>query len=172
MTTENKTKKTMIDAAKFEEMIVARLLPHVAQKGFVKVTTPNGHRMYIANTKTVGRIDLSGFEMPEGTEGIVRLGGESFGLVRQQVEFVGRTEDEILATTAQVLDHMMTLPPAEKAKKATASSPPKEKAKGFSADVPVAPPVDKAARRALIEKVAKEKGAKVSKKTEDELATA
>jgi hypothetical protein len=168
---KNETKKTMVDGAKFESLVRELELPMLNQAGFVKVCH-NGNCVYIANTKAVGRIDISGFEMSEDTAGIVRLGGEAFGRVKQQVEFVGRTEDEILATTRAILEHLKTLPPVEKAKRGASSTTPKEKAKGFSADVPKAPPVDKAARRALIEKVAKEKGAKVSKKTEEELAPA
>lgn len=156
--------KTLIDAAKVEALCLARpTLKMVEKKGFVRFEAAEGIRVYVPKTKTVGRLDLSGFEMGPDVAGIFRLGGLSFGAVKQQVLF-DRTEEEILATIAGVLDHMLTLPAREKKAKKQPGTPTAE------AKPAAEKPAGKKSRKELIEKVAKEKGAKVSDKTQEEIA--
>ncbi len=56
---------TYIDAAKFEAVITEMGLTPNAQAGFVKVCGAKGRNVYIARTKRVGRVDLSGFSVEE-----------------------------------------------------------------------------------------------------------
>jgi hypothetical protein len=100
-----KKQTTYIDAIHFETLLKDLKFKPLAQAGFVKVAGKKGRNVYIAKTKRVGRIDLSGFEVK--MVGIEDLGGEAFGAVKQQVDF-SRTQDEILATTKAVLEHMVT----------------------------------------------------------------
>jgi len=108
-----KTNVTYIDASKFEALILASGLPVAAQKGFVKVQGPKGRQVYVASTKRVGRVDISGFEMPEGP-GYVTPHCGPFGNVKQQLDF-SLGEDEVLANFAALLEHMKALAPVEKA---------------------------------------------------------
>lgn len=153
---------TYIDAAKFEGIITAKGLTPVPQAGFVKVSGAKGRTLYVARTKRVGRVDLSGFEAP-AEMGTRNLGGESFGAVTQQLRF-DLPEAEVLANFEKVLDHMLTLPAREVEKKSATPKASAPKAQGWSSKVAAPAPEDKAARLALIQKVAKEKGVKVSPK--------
>lgn len=134
---------TYVDAAKFETIAKASGLPLTLQAGFVKIAGPKGHNVYVAATKRVGRVDLSGFTMD--VPGVNTLGeDEKFGNVLAQMDF-SRSEEEILATFAEVLAHMATLAPKEKVSR-KASAPKAPVAQGWSTDIPKAPVVDKAAR--------------------------
>ena len=83
----------------------------LAQKGFVKVSGAKGRNVYIAKTRRVGRVDISGFEY-EG-DGVRTLDAdEAFGSVTQQLDF-SRDPEETLATLREVLEHMKTLPERE-----------------------------------------------------------
>lgn len=124
-----KKQTTYVDGSKIEEIIQALGLPMHPQSGFIKVAGAKGRNVYVARTKAVGRVDLSGFEMPAGTPGIVDLGGEGFGAVKQQVDFT-LTEQEVLGTIARVLEYMASLPAREIARKPGA--PKKASAKGWS----------------------------------------
>ena len=90
------------------------------QAGFIKVHGPKGRQVYIAKTKMVGRVDISGFEVREVFPGAIKyLGGEGFGAVKEQLNMdPDRTEEAILEDFARILGHMTTLPPTEKVKKA------------------------------------------------------
>jgi hypothetical protein len=111
-----KTNITYVDASKFETICLAAAEKHglaiTAQKGFVKVGGPKGRAVYVASTKRVGRVDLSGFEM-EG-EGYVSPHCGPFGNVKQQLD-MSLGEEAILANFAALLDHLATLAPVEKA---------------------------------------------------------
>lgn len=123
--------KTMIDASKFEAIILASGLPMTPQKGFVKVSGAKGRNVYVAATKTVGRVDLSGFTV-EG-EMFVEPHCGVFGNVHQQLDFEGRPEAEILMDFAWLLEHMKSLPAAEQTRKAPAKRQAKEgDAKGWT----------------------------------------
>jgi hypothetical protein len=122
---DNKTKKQLIDACKFEELIRASGLPCDLKQGWVKVKGKGPHRVYVPRSNRVGRVDVA-FPIPE-TEGVRALGGESFGAVTHQLDFT-RTEDEILSTFAGVLDVLaqqepVAKPAAEKAAKSAAPKP-------------------------------------------------
>jgi len=135
----------------------ARNLKAVEQAGFYKVSGAKGRNVYIAKTKQVGRIDISGF-LFDGP-GVTNLSeGEKFGAVGQQLDF-SRTPEETLTTLGAVLDHMLTLDARVIEKKSVA---PKA--------APQAPETDetKKARRALIAKVAREKNVEVSPALNDE----
>jgi hypothetical protein len=58
------------------------------QKSYYKVTRPGVKEqfLYVAKTKNVGRVDLSGFELKE-PEVVRYLGGEKFGRVHYQLRF-------------------------------------------------------------------------------------
>ena len=88
----------------------------IRQAGFTKLQGPAGRQVYVANTKKVGRIDISGFEVDFVEFGVVNLGDESFGAVKQQVDFTKPVED-ILVNFIKILKHMQTLSPVVKEKK-------------------------------------------------------
>lgn len=123
-----KTNVTYIDAAKFEALIVASGLTMAGQKGFVKVMGPKGRVVYVASTKRVGRVDISGFEM-EGP-GYVTPHCGPFGNVKQQLDF-SLPEDEVLSNFQKLLAHMATLSPVEKAPR-KAPAPKADEPKGWS----------------------------------------
>jgi hypothetical protein len=150
---------TYVDAAKFQSVIEKLGLPMQAQAGFVRVDGPAGRRIYVARTNRVARVDLAGFSM-EG-DGFMPFPGKN-GSVEQQLAFEAKSEEEILTNFERALKHMQTLPPIEAKKKSMTSAGPKVKPVGWK--VPT-----KEERGALIRKVAAEKGAKVSTKTEAEL---
>lgn len=100
-----------VDASKIEAIIVQSGLPCEPKASFLKVKGPTGYNVYVPLTKTVGRIDLSGFSPP--LPGVTDLGDERFGNVVAQLDF-SRTEAEILQTVAAVLEHMKGLEPLAK----------------------------------------------------------
>lgn len=104
-----KTNVTYIDAAKFETIILSSGLAHTAQKGFVKVSGKAGRAVYVASTKRVGRVDISGFEVPYGV--LPHCG--PFGNVKQQLDF-SKTEDEVLSDFTQLLKDLAEQPAVEK----------------------------------------------------------
>jgi hypothetical protein len=154
---------TYVDAAHFEKVLVARGLALLPQAGFIKVSGAKGRNLYIAKTKRVGRIDLSGFEVPVEM-GVTNLGGEAFGAVKQQMDFT-LAEADILANFEKVLNHMLALPERVIEKKTTTPKPASlPKAQGWSVAPVASLDGDAAAKRkALIAKVAAEKGVSVSK---------
>lgn len=115
----------------------ATMLP---QSGFIKVAGAKGRQLYIAKTKNVGRVDLSGF-LFDGP-GVINLGDASFGAVKQQLDF-SRDEDDILTSFRSILDYMLTLPavgPVETfAAKAKAKAKVKTKVKAKADTEPKAP---------------------------------
>lgn len=161
------TKPTPVAREKFEQVLQHLGIEWLPQSGFHKVLGPKGYRIYVANTKTVARVDLSGFEVPFGTRSPAQ---GVFGNVRQQLEMRGLGEEDILRNFAAVCEHMMGLTPAEpKAKKEAKGKAPK--AAGAEVKTDQVLPDDEASKEArakrleLIKRVAAEKGAKVSEKT-------
>ena len=172
--------KTYIAAAKIENLLLSKgyifledksPVPEgytgraaLIQKGFIKVPGAKGRAIYVAKTQEVGRIDVSGFESE--TPGLVNLGDDSFGAVKQQVN-MGLPEDEILLNLELLIDHMFTLEPVVKATKEKKSKEATEKAQGWSF-VPVLSAEEKvaakAAREALLAKVASEMGVEISER--------
>lgn len=93
------------------EVLIAHGIDWTVQSGFLKVSLP-GARLYIANTKTVRRVDLSGFEIPF-SRCVTRLPkGGTFGKVKQQM-IVGEGPENDLATFEEVLLEAASLPAPE-----------------------------------------------------------
>ena len=152
---------TYVPRELFENILAEHGLPTKVQSGFIRVEGPKGNRLYVAATKKVGRIDISGFE-------VAHLGQVPhcgvFGNVKQQMRMDG-TEAEVLARFESLLRSLMTQPAKVKAPKAPkAAKVPGEK-KGWgakAAPLPVPTADAKEARRLLIAKVAAEKGVAIS----------
>ena len=138
-------------------------LPIVEQSGFIKVQCPGG-RLYIAATKTVRRIDLSGFELPLPLQLTKVPHCGPFGKVTQQME-VGTGPAGDLERFEEILSTLQALPAPVKVEKPKAPKMAKGEKKGWGA-TPKAPAAEgeeaKAARIALIKRVAAEKGLSVS----------
>jgi hypothetical protein len=110
-----KTETTYVAQDKFLAIVEELGLETQEQAGFIKVKGPEGHRLYVARTKKVGRVDISGFTCADSVPGVRVLDDDlKFGGVKEQIEFSGRTEDEILETFRGVLEHMMALEPKAK----------------------------------------------------------
>lgn len=161
------TKPTLFATKEQYLAVLADLgLSHTEQSGFIRVEGAKGRRLYIAATKTVRRVDLSGFEMDlkEEITKVPHCG--VFGNVKQQM-VVGTGPEGDLERVREVLAHMATLPAIEKAP--AKPKAPKAKAAKTEGAVPAAPAVDSPeaikARMELIKKVAAEKGVGVSSKT-------
>jgi hypothetical protein len=133
-----KTNVTYVDATKFEQLIDNGVelygLIVTAQKGFVKVAGAKGNQVYVASTKRVGRVDISGFEVPFGVEPAQGV----FGQVRQQLDF-SKPEDKILEDFANLLVALSEQ--TAKERKAPVRKPKADAPKGWS---------EKASRKALI----------------------
>ena len=159
MTTET-TKQTFATREQYETLLALKGLPHTIQSGFIRVEGAKGNRLYVAATKTVRRIDISGFEVSREIAKVPHVG--VFGNVKQQMKMDGSSEDQ-LARFELLLGELIAQPakvPAPKAPKAK-----KDKTLG-AAPVKV-PETDEAkeARKALIRKIALEKGVSVSSKS-------
>lgn len=110
---------TYVEQGKFLAIAQELGLSTKEQKGFVKVWDAgkgeNAQRLYVAKTKKVGRVDLSGFEVEFGAQ---HLGGEKFGGVSQQLD-MSLPEEDILTNFRALCEHMKSLPaPAPKERKA------------------------------------------------------
>lgn len=164
--------KNYVDAVEFERVIQASGLAYKAQKGFVKVMGREGRNVYVASTKRVGRVDVSGFEMldPDGKAlpGFVRPHCGEFGNVKQQLDF-SLDQEAILQNFAALLEHMKGLEPAVRKPRPIGQTKP---APAGWTSVGKTPEEQKADRKALIERVAREKGAQISEKTKKELGIA
>lgn len=123
---------TYIDATQFEAILIAHAsaLTLVPQAGFIKVQAKNGHRMYIARTKKVGRVDLAfkiegpGFFVPAEKSGAIELGLD-FSL----------PEEDILANFAGALETMESLAPVVKVAAAKKVAGQKATSVGWSPEV-------------------------------------
>jgi hypothetical protein len=186
MAEETKAKRLKVDAAKFEAIINELGLQRLDQAGFVQVLGPKGRKVYVARTKLVGRVDIAGFEMHPPMLGVKDLRGESFGAVKQQLDFGGAfTEEQVLTAFRSVLELMKSLPPAEKVKKefkprmpgsAAAPSPGKPLPEVLGNAALLLPigkltAEQKDERRKLIEETARKYGTQVSQRTAAELGT-
>lgn len=126
-------------------------LPTEEKKGWTLVGnySTGGARIYIPHTKSVGRIDLSAFTLDPATFGTRDLGGESFGNVKQQVDF-SLPPAQVLVNIEAILLALRELPKPEKA-------PRKAPEKSASTPAPASTEPDPVAqRRALILKKAQE----------------
>lgn len=127
--------KTRITADKIEALVKASGLTATPQKGFLRVDGTPGNRIYIALTKTVARIDLSGFEMPGPGYCSPHCG--PFGNVKQQVDFT-RSEPEILETLKALLGTLASLPPVVKEAKEKKAKSPKDPTPSWSPETLIA----------------------------------
>jgi len=150
------------------EALIAKCgLTFLSQTGFLKVEAAKGRRLYIASTKTVRRIDISGFEVAEDLGQTPHCG--VFGQVKQQVILTG-TVDEQLARLEAVIEVMKTLPAVEKAPK-PAKAPKAPKSAGGTATGDAAPKTEAEvqagtlSRMEMIKKYAAERGLAISQKT-------
>ena len=148
-----------------EALLTERGLAFTEQSGFLKVIQPGG-RLYIAATKTVRRVDISGFEVTNSLGKVPHCG--VFGAVKQQLK-LGTDGAEALANLVAVLDILVALPaPAPKVKAPKAPKAAKGEKKGWGA-VPAAPAPEtdeaKAARIARIKEYAEKNGMAISKKS-------
>lgn len=101
-----------IEVEKLEEVAKATGLKWEPQAGFIRVGN-KGRALYIAKTKKVGRVDVSGFLPKEGpaSEGLkVLTQGERFCRVFAQIDFT-RAEEDILHTFKECIEHMKALAP-------------------------------------------------------------
>src|SRR5262249_43252561 len=99
-----KKNTTYVNASKFQALIVESELANKPQSAFMKVSGAKGRNVYVPLTKTVGRVDISGFTVE--MEGVRTLDeDEKFGAVLQQIDF-SRTEEEILSTFSELLAHL------------------------------------------------------------------
>lgn len=148
----------MVAQSKFTTILETLGVPFITQSGFLKVSGAKGRNMYIANTKTVGRIDLSGFEVEFGAK-LPHCG--VFGNVKQQLDLdIALGEEGILQNFTSALEVMLSLPAVEKVSKAKAA---KVEAKPEYSTVTAEEIAQAAlARRLLIAKTAEEMGAMVS----------
>lgn len=171
MTTENTNSETVVVApvAKFgtkEQYIevLSRLgAKFTAQSGFIRVDGPKGNRLYVASTKTVRRVDISGFEVPITLGATPHMG--VFGNVKQQMILTDSAEKD-LARFEEIVGLMNKEAPKTPAPK---TMKPKAEVKASAPEVDPAEQAVKAkeakeAKLALIRKVAAEKGVSVSQK--------
>ena len=120
----------------FEKAITEEGFSWLEQSGYLKVSGPKGHRIYVSRQKNVSRVDISGFEHGAGV--VPHCG--SFGNVHQQLDMSDQlTEVQILDSFRDLLRHMKTLEPkadvkpgkraAKSVEEKPASSPAEDEAK-------------------------------------------
>lgn len=114
------TVKVETPKAKFAEqdayldILAKHIVPYSVQSGFIRVEGPKGNRLYIANTKTVRRVDISGFEASWVIAKLPHCG--PFGSVKQQMLMDG-TPSEQLARFELLVETLLAQPAKEKAPK-------------------------------------------------------
>lgn len=151
--------KNMIDAKHFEDIVRDSGLDFEPQKAFLKVKGPAGHAVYVALTKRVGRVDISGW-IPELPGVRVLDEDEAFGNVKAQLDFA-LPEDEVLVAFEEVLAAMKELAPKAKPERKRPAKRSEDGATGWS----TATLGDRAKRLELIRQVAAEKSVAVSPET-------
>lgn len=141
-------------------------LSFTEQSGFLKVEAAKGRRVYVAATKTVRRIDLSGFELSSSLAKVPHCG--IFGQVKQQMRLDGTPEEQV-ARFVEVLAELVKLPAVEKAPKPPKAKKVKGEKKGWGAKPVASPEVEtdeaRAKRIALIKEYAQKHGVAVSNKS-------
>lgn len=162
-----KTDILYVESSKFLAVLADLNVPFTTQSGFVRVEGAKGRRLYVAATKKVGRIDISGFEVDFGAK---KPHCGEFGQVKQQMDLsLELGEEGILQNFRALVEHMLTLPAVEKVKVAKAPKAPRAKKVPTAPGEVPAPPVESPeairGRMELIKRVAAEKGLNVSSKT-------
>lgn len=162
-----KTDILYVENSKFLAVLQELNVPSTIQSGFIRVEGAKGRRLYVAATKKVGRVDISGFEVDFGAK---KPHCGEFGQVKQQMDLSPELGEEgILSNFRSLVVHMLTLPAVEKVKATKKPKAPRAaKVKLAPGEVP-APPVESPeairGRMELIKRVAAEKGLNVSAKT-------
>jgi len=157
-----KTNVLYVESSKFLTVLTELEVPFTVQSGFIRVEGAKGRRLYVAATKKVGRVDISGFEVDFGAK-IPHCG--PFGNVKQQMDLSPELGEEgILANFKALVQHMLLLPAVVKEVKIKAPKAPRVSKKAASAPVPENPEAIKS-RMDLIKRIAAEKGLSVSSKT-------
>lgn len=154
-----------IASEKFSQIATDLGIPTKENAGFVQWILGNGYHLYVAKTKTVGRVDFQ-YLPGEGMQGVRVLGpGEKFGRIHAQLDFdTSLGEAAILENFRAMLLFGASLPSWERPKKVqpgtpvAASSPVADKTKEERSEDA------KARRKALIEATAKTMGVEVSPK--------
>lgn len=139
--------------------------------GWHKIEAAKGIRCFVARTKTVRRIDIAGFEPNPSFTQVPHVG--KFGTVTAQLRLEGYSAAEQMEHFVKLMDAMKLEAPMpvkeRKAKAPTSSTPATEGAVPVAAESVASSPEEiaaaKAARKALIAKVAAEKGVEVSAKS-------
>jgi hypothetical protein len=149
---------TYIAREKFDAIIATLGLETKEGKGFTQVRLGNDFHLYVANTKSVGRVDIQ-WEPKVG--GCRNLGGESFGRIKAQMDF-NRAEADILKSFEDVLLEGMAFPKYERPKKVQPGTPVAASSPEATDSSPESEEDAKAKRKALIEKTAREMGVEVS----------
>jgi hypothetical protein len=167
---------TYIDRALFDKIIADLGVKTHENAGFTQLIFGNGYHAYVASTKTVGRVDFQfvpttpGDDGPVTMRGVRKLGdGERFGRIVAQLDFSPESREQILSAFSEALLFAASLPAWERPKRAAISSTKAEKKEEaklvLTPEEALKANVEEAAkRRALIERVAKEKGVTVSEK--------
>lgn len=109
---------TYVDASKFEAIIgEVGGLDVLVQKGFVKISAQKGRNVYVAATREVARVDISGFDFALGTVPLSKPNGA----VTCQLDF-SQKEEDILEAFRACLEHMKTLGPREQIRSARSAA--------------------------------------------------
>jgi hypothetical protein len=159
--------KTYIEQNKFENIAKELGYNILEQAACLKISGPTGNNVYVLKTKDVGRVDISGFKVPEEW-GIISLTEyQRIGAVEQQIDFnSSRSEEEILNTFRMVLEHMKTCPEVKRTRRRSAMPGTIQKIEAKQPDkTPDEVAAEKAKRLALIQRVADEKGVQVCAET-------
>jgi hypothetical protein len=157
---------TYVSQSSFAAIAAKLGLTWTEQAGFVKVQVAgkDDYRLYVAKTKTVGRVDISGFEPGTDVVGFKHLGGESFGAVKAQLDFA-QPEAVILHAFEAACLVMASLPAKTAAERDAAKKTRSVRASGGSvkqATVKVEPIAN---RLTAIRAYAEKNGFQISKRT-------
>jgi hypothetical protein len=166
-----------VERARIEALVATCGLRCEEKAGWTKVCGAGERRVYVPKSARVGRLDVAGMGDLELPEGVVALGGASFGAVTHQVDFT-LPEASILACVDALLLLLATSPAGEKRQRPRPGVAARAAREPRAARAPQAAPVGglssqaKAERMALIRRVAAEKGVPVSASIMTEVALA
>lgn len=159
--------KTYIEQNKFEMIAKEMGFQPLEQAACLKISGPEGNNVYVAKTKDVGRIDISGFKVPIEW-GVINLTEyQRIGAVEQQIDFSDtRSEEEILLTFRKILELLPTLPAVKRTRRRSAMPGAIQKIEAKQPEKSASELAEEKAKRlALIQRVAQEKGAEISSET-------
>lgn len=111
---EVKTVAKFASKEAYLDILAKHMIPYKVQSGFLRIDGPAGSRLYVANTKTVRRVDISGFETSWTIAKIPHCG--PFGAVKQQLQMDGSVEEQ-LARFELLVHDLLSQPAKEKTTK-------------------------------------------------------